>query len=232
MVYWGSGSIAPRILDLGPRWRWVVSFTPRHLYPQGKSPCYPLDRSLGGPHMMAKRESSFPAPTWNRTLVVQPVAYSLHYWLSYPERKKKMEEGFVLYSLPARFVRLWNYVLTAKGGAYFTVFSTFYWTLWDGCWYVRSGQAALKWNLSNTLWATKCSRTDVTNTRAAGSAFGTRCTTAVITLTHIPTIWSSSLSNSNNPTYSPSFKINVIFDNSCRILTIVLLDLSIVWCLK
>jgi hypothetical protein len=27
----------------------VVSFTPRQLYPQGKSPWYPLDRRLGGP---------------------------------------------------------------------------------------------------------------------------------------------------------------------------------------
>jgi hypothetical protein len=27
----------------------VVSFTPRPLYPQGKSPQYPLDRRLGGP---------------------------------------------------------------------------------------------------------------------------------------------------------------------------------------
>jgi hypothetical protein len=35
--------------DLGTRWRWVVSFTPRPLYPQGKSPRYPLDRKLGGP---------------------------------------------------------------------------------------------------------------------------------------------------------------------------------------
>jgi len=29
--------------------RWVVSFTPRPLYPQGKSPWYPLDRRLGDP---------------------------------------------------------------------------------------------------------------------------------------------------------------------------------------
>jgi hypothetical protein len=43
----GSGDIAPRILDLGTRWRWVVSFTSRPLYPQGKSPWYPLDRRLG-----------------------------------------------------------------------------------------------------------------------------------------------------------------------------------------
>jgi hypothetical protein len=33
----------------GSRWRWVVSFTPRLLYPQGRNPSYPLDRRLGGP---------------------------------------------------------------------------------------------------------------------------------------------------------------------------------------
>jgi hypothetical protein len=48
-TYWGSGGIALRLLDLGTRWRWVVRFTPRPLYPQGKSPWYPLDRGLGGP---------------------------------------------------------------------------------------------------------------------------------------------------------------------------------------
>jgi len=44
----GSGVIAPRIFDLGTRWSWVVSFTPRQLYPEGRSPRYPLDRRLGG----------------------------------------------------------------------------------------------------------------------------------------------------------------------------------------
>jgi hypothetical protein len=48
-AYWGSGGIPPRILDLGTRLRWVVSFRPRPLNPVGKSPWYPLDRSLGGP---------------------------------------------------------------------------------------------------------------------------------------------------------------------------------------
>jgi hypothetical protein len=48
-IYWGNGGIAPRIIDLGTRWRWVVSFTPRPLYPQGKNPWYPLNRRLGGP---------------------------------------------------------------------------------------------------------------------------------------------------------------------------------------
>jgi len=31
-AYWGSGDISPRIIDLGTRWRWVVSFTSRQLY--------------------------------------------------------------------------------------------------------------------------------------------------------------------------------------------------------
>jgi len=31
----------------------VVSFTPRPLYPQGKSPWYPLDRRLDGPQSRA-----------------------------------------------------------------------------------------------------------------------------------------------------------------------------------
>jgi hypothetical protein len=47
-VYWGSGDIASRILELGIRWRCVVSFKTLPLYPQGKSPSYPLDRRLSG----------------------------------------------------------------------------------------------------------------------------------------------------------------------------------------
>jgi hypothetical protein len=46
-AYWGSGGIAPRILDFGTRCRWVVSFSPRPLYSQGMSSRYPLDRRLG-----------------------------------------------------------------------------------------------------------------------------------------------------------------------------------------
>jgi hypothetical protein len=36
------------ILDLGTRWRWVVSYTHRPLYLWGKSPRFLLDRRLGG----------------------------------------------------------------------------------------------------------------------------------------------------------------------------------------
>jgi hypothetical protein len=54
-AYLGSGGIAPTILELGTRWRWVISFTPRPLYPQGRSPWYPLDRMLGGPQSRSGR---------------------------------------------------------------------------------------------------------------------------------------------------------------------------------
>jgi hypothetical protein len=50
-----STGIAPRILYLGTGWRWVVSFTPRLLYPSGKSPCCPLDRRLAGPQSRSGR---------------------------------------------------------------------------------------------------------------------------------------------------------------------------------
>jgi hypothetical protein len=48
-TYWRSEGMAPRILNLSTRWKWVVSLTPRSLYPLGKSPWYPLDKMLGGP---------------------------------------------------------------------------------------------------------------------------------------------------------------------------------------
>jgi hypothetical protein len=54
-TYWGSWGVAPRILDLGTRWRWVVSFTPWPLYLQRKSPWYPFDRRLAGPQSRSGR---------------------------------------------------------------------------------------------------------------------------------------------------------------------------------
>jgi hypothetical protein len=48
-------SIAPRILNLGTRWRYVVSFTSRPLYPRGKSPKYPQVRRLGGTRVFKPR---------------------------------------------------------------------------------------------------------------------------------------------------------------------------------
>jgi hypothetical protein len=69
---WDSEGIAPRILNLGTRWKCVVSFTPRE-----KSFQCSLHRRLGGPiaslDRVAKRKKSLMAPAGNRTSVVQPV---------------------------------------------------------------------------------------------------------------------------------------------------------------
>jgi hypothetical protein len=53
-TYWRSGGITSHILDLGTRWRWVVSFTRRPLYPQEKNSWYPLGRRLGGPQVLRR----------------------------------------------------------------------------------------------------------------------------------------------------------------------------------
>jgi hypothetical protein len=82
-TYLGSGGIAPRILNLDTRWRWVVSIVPWPLHPRRET-LYPLDRRLGGPRAgfdaMAKTKT--PALLGNRSPVVQSVASTLH-WLGY-----------------------------------------------------------------------------------------------------------------------------------------------------
>jgi hypothetical protein len=44
----GSRRIATHILNLGAGRRWVVTFTPRSLFPRGKNPRYPLYTMLSG----------------------------------------------------------------------------------------------------------------------------------------------------------------------------------------
>jgi hypothetical protein len=63
------------ILDLGTRWRWVVSFTPRPLYPGGKSPLYPFYRYLD---VVEKRKMSCPCRESNRA--VHPEAHRYTDW--------------------------------------------------------------------------------------------------------------------------------------------------------
>jgi hypothetical protein len=61
----GSGGIAPHILDFGTRWRWMVSFTHRPLYPHGKRPWYPLDRLVGPQNLSrhcGEKKNSQPQP--------------------------------------------------------------------------------------------------------------------------------------------------------------------------
>jgi len=49
--YWGSRSIAPPILNVGPGWIWVVIFTPGPVCLPGKSLWYPLNSRMDGPHV-------------------------------------------------------------------------------------------------------------------------------------------------------------------------------------
>jgi hypothetical protein len=76
MKTYGKWSCGSTILDLGTKWRWVVSFTPRPLYSLGKSPRYPLDKRLGGPQNLCEccGEEKNCAPAGIRTPAVQPVA--------------------------------------------------------------------------------------------------------------------------------------------------------------
>jgi hypothetical protein len=72
----GRGGMASCILNLGTRWRWVVSFTPWPLYAQGKNPRSPLIRRLGVLHCRSGRyggeRNLTPAGNW--TTAVQPIA--------------------------------------------------------------------------------------------------------------------------------------------------------------
>jgi hypothetical protein len=83
----GGGVIAPRIVDLGTRWRWVVSFTPQPLYPQVKSSWYTLDRRLGGPQSRSGRggeeKNSQPPPGIEPYNTDRPVRSPALYRLSY-----------------------------------------------------------------------------------------------------------------------------------------------------
>jgi hypothetical protein len=77
----GERGIAPRILDLSTRWRWMVSFTPRPLYPQEKSPLYPLDRRLGGPQNRSGHgEGKIPSPARTRIPDHPAPIRALYHW--------------------------------------------------------------------------------------------------------------------------------------------------------
>jgi len=71
-VHGGSRGIAPLILNLGTRWRQVVNFAPRHLYPLGNNPRYALNRRLGGSQGQSQ-------PCWDsnhRSSRTQPSQYT------------------------------------------------------------------------------------------------------------------------------------------------------------
>jgi hypothetical protein len=64
--------------DFDTRCRWVVSFTFRQIYPQGRSHSYPLDRSLGGPQSLSgsSGEEKNHASSENRSSDFETVAHS------------------------------------------------------------------------------------------------------------------------------------------------------------
>jgi hypothetical protein len=79
-LIWGSGGIAPHILNLSTKWRWVVSFTPKLLCPQGQSRQYPLDSGLGGPQNQSacdKKKDTQNDSGWH-TAVANPLRMTLN----------------------------------------------------------------------------------------------------------------------------------------------------------
>jgi hypothetical protein len=77
----------------------VVSFTPRPLYPQGKSPWYPLERRLGGPqsrsgHDGGEEKNLEPPPGIEPQNTDRPACSKSLYRLSYPGSLKPC--GFVV----------------------------------------------------------------------------------------------------------------------------------------
>jgi hypothetical protein len=78
MVEWRYSST---ILDLGTKWGYVVSFSPRPLYRGGKALWYVLSRRLGEPQSQSGRcgqKKNF--PVGNRTVAVQPAARRYADW--------------------------------------------------------------------------------------------------------------------------------------------------------
>jgi hypothetical protein len=72
----GSGCIGPHFLNLGSSWRWVVSFTPLPLYPQGKNTRSSLNKRIAGLQSRCGRrgENSWPYRESNSDpSVVQPI---------------------------------------------------------------------------------------------------------------------------------------------------------------
>jgi hypothetical protein len=84
---WRSSST---ILDLGSRLSWVVSCTPRALYPREKRPQCPLDRRLGGPQNRSERcTRRIEKISCRESNPGHPVRSPSLCWLSYPGSSKR-----------------------------------------------------------------------------------------------------------------------------------------------
>jgi hypothetical protein len=83
----------PNFLYLGSSRRWVVSFMPLPLYPQGKSSRYPLDRRLGGPQSRCGRHGEtkiFAPPGLKPRSLGRPARSQSLYRLRYHSYKKNV----------------------------------------------------------------------------------------------------------------------------------------------
>jgi hypothetical protein len=138
-AYWGSRGIAPRILGLGTRWKWVVSFIHRPLYPRGNSPWYPLGRRLGALQNRSghgvEEKNSQPLPGLEPPIVL-PVDQCYTTEISY-----LCEEEVVTYFKNlAPYSTDWNH---------FSQFSLCYWTL---CRLTGWNKIQLAVSLITALW--------------------------------------------------------------------------------
>jgi hypothetical protein len=109
--------------DLGTTWRWVVSFTPRSLYTQRKSPWYRLDRRLGGPQSRSERgveeKNSQPLPVLEPRSFDHPARSQSLYQLSYSDYLListaivKDSFIFILLPLPSSYLVLFEHCTTS-----------------------------------------------------------------------------------------------------------------------
>jgi hypothetical protein len=77
-TFWGSGGTAPRIIDLGTMWRWVVSFTHCPLYPHDTQWIGGWVGPRAGLEAVVRRK--IPAHTGTRTLDHSPHSPALYHW--------------------------------------------------------------------------------------------------------------------------------------------------------
>jgi hypothetical protein len=74
MMTYGSGDLTPRILDLGFRWKWVVTFMYQSVYSGRKSTGYPWDTRTDGPQSRSREmREKISSSNQNWTPAVQPV---------------------------------------------------------------------------------------------------------------------------------------------------------------
>jgi hypothetical protein len=94
----GSGYIHSHFLDLDTSWRWVVSFTPLLLYPQGKNPWHQLDRRLGWA----------PEPVWTTWRGENSWPYQDS--KSNPSVIQPLASHYTDYAIPAPLYVIWSFL--------------------------------------------------------------------------------------------------------------------------